>query len=355
MDKRWNRLAEILVNYSTKVRPGERVMIAMIEPETYPLAQAVYEEVIKAGGYPQIQLLSERLRRLTLLYGSAEQVSWVPEMESWGMAWADVYIGLRGAHNLHELDGIPSEKISASQSAMGKVSAMRWEKTRWVLVRVPNESFAQQAHTNLEELEDMFFDSCFLDWEEEKRKWDLWAWKLEQGSRIRITGRGTDLSFSVKGRKWVPFAGTQNMPDGEIATAPIVDTVDGIISFEHPGVLGGRLVERIRIAWEDGKLVEAISESEQEFFQSIITKDAGASRIGEFAIGTNMRMDRFCNDILFDEKIGGTIHIALGRAYPECGGLNTSSIHWDIIKDLKDGGIVYLDDEPILKDGMILL
>jgi aminopeptidase len=276
-------------------------------------------------------------------------------MESWGMEWADVYFGLRGAHNLYELSDISPEKLAANQSAMGAVSSQRWKKTRWCLVRVPNESFAQQAHTNYEIIEEMFFSSCFIDWKQKSFTWNKWALQLGKGKYIQIVGKGTDLSFSTEGRKWIPFAGKNNMPDGEIATAPIISTVNGTITFEHPGILGGRFVHDIRLTWEKGVLTDAHSSSEQAFFQSILSKDKGAACIGEFALGTNFNITRFCNDILIDEKIGGTIHIALGRAYPECGGKNVSSIHWDIIKDIRKDGCVLLDGMPIVKKGNILL
>jgi aminopeptidase len=355
MDKRWKRLGEILVNYSTRVKPGERVMIAMIEIETWPLAQAVYEAAVKAGAYPQIQLLSETLRRSILEFGNPDQISWAPEIEIYGMEWADVYIGLRGAHNLYELQDIPADKLAANQNAMGLVSTARWQKTRWCLIRVPNESFAQQAESSYERLLDMFFEACFIDWKSELNEWQRWCKELEKCRTIRIIGKGTDLNFSVEGRKWLPFAGTNNLPDGEIATAPVTSTINGIICFENPGVLGGRLIEGIKLHWKEGKLIEAESSTEEEFFQSIINKDEGSSLIGEFAIGTNYMIDRFCNDILLDEKIGGTIHIALGRAYPECGGTNESAIHWDIIKDIRTEGAVYADGNKILEAGKILL
>lgn len=355
MDKRWNKLGEILVNYSTKVKPGERVMIAMVEIETWPLARAVYEAVIKAGGYPQIQLLSETLRRSFLKYGSDEQIAWVPEIEAYGMEWADVYIGLRGAHNLYELQDIPADRLAVNQNAMGVVSTARWEKTRWCLIRIPNESLAQQAKTSGEALLDMFFDSCFIDWKTEKIKWDNWCRKLEQKKEIRITGYKTDLSFSIEGRKWMCFDGSNNLPDGEIATAPVNSTLNGTITFENPGVLGGRLMHDLRLSWKDGKLTEAYASTEQDFLKSIVNRDAGSSLLGEFAIGTNYGIDRFCDDILLDEKIGGTIHVALGRAYPECGGLNKSAIHWDIVKDLRSEGAVYADGEVIVEGGKIFL
>jgi aminopeptidase len=355
MDQRWKKLGKLIVDYSTKVKPGEKVMIAMVEPETFPLAQAVYEAVVQAGGYPQIQLLSERLRRSLLLYGNEEQINRVPDIELYGTEWADVYIGLRGAYNLHVLDDIPSDTLAKNQSAMGIVSTSRWQNTRWLIVRVPNEHFAHQAKSSYEEIEEMFFNSCFLDWEKELKTYQRWSKILEKGNEIRIVGNKTDLKFSVDGQKWVPFAGVNNMPDGEVATAPIVETIDGTIYFENPGVLSGRLIHGITLTWENGVLVEATSDTEQEFFQSIVHKDAGSSLIGEFAFGTNYGVTRFTNDILVDEKIGGTIHIALGRAYPECGGTNESAIHWDIIKDIRKEGYVTLDGKVIIKDGKILI
>ena len=355
MDKRWNKLADILVNYSTGVQPGENVMIAMIEIETWPLARAVYDAVIKAGGYPQLQMKSECLRRSVLLHGNDQQISRPPDIELYGMDWADVYIGLRGAHNLYELQDIPAEKLAASQNAMGIVSTARWQLTRWCLIRVPNESFAQQARTDAESLYDMFFDACFIDWEAEGQKWSGWCSELEKANSIRITGVGTDLSFSVEGRKWLPFAGTNNLPDGEIATAPVTSTINGEIYFENPGVLGGRLMNGIRLKWRNGRLTEASSDTEQDFLRSIVAKDNGASLIGEFAIGTNFMLDRFCNDILLDEKIGGTVHIALGRAYPECGGKNESAIHWDIVKDIRTEGKVTADGRTIVENGRIMI
>ena len=355
MDKRWEKLGEILVNYSTNVAPGEKVMIAMIEAETYPLARGVYQAAIKAGAFPQIQFLSETLRHSVLKYGNMDQIQWVPELELWGMEWADVYIGLRGAHNLFELQEIPSDRLSLNQRAMGVVSSSRWKNTRWCLVRVPNSSLAQQAECDEETLTDMFFESCFLDWDNESRKWGSWISRLNNSNKIRIHGLNTDLSFSVKGRKWIPFAGKNNMPDGEIATAPITETVNGTISFERPGVLGGRLIRDISLGWKDGVLIKAESSTEQDFFQSIIHSDKGASNIGEFAFGTNLKLNRFSNDILLDEKIGGTIHIALGRAYPECGGTNESAIHWDIVKDFREEGTIHMDGKLIMKDGKILL
>lgn len=355
MDKRWYQLGDTLVNYSTQVKKGERVMIAMHEVETLPLARATYEAVIKAGGLPQIQFLSETLRHSLLQYGTDEQISWVPEIEAYGMEWADVYIGLRGAHNLAELADIPTDKLTLNQRAMGKVSTLRWEKTRWTLVRVPNEAFAMQAVTDEETITDMFFNACLIDWPAVAKDWFRLAKILEQGKEIQITGKGTDLRFSVAGRKWVAADGRINMPDGEIFTSPVTETIDGFIQFEFPGVFGGRLMHDIRFEWDHGKLVSATSSTNQEFLQSVIHTDEGSTLIGEFAIGTNPGVDRFCKDILIDEKIGGTVHIAMGRAYPECGGTNKSSIHWDIVKDTRKEGAIHLDGKKVFENGRFLV
>jgi aminopeptidase len=354
-DPRWKQLGHLLVNYSTAVQPGERVMIAMSEVETYPLALAVYEAAIKAGAYPQVQLLSETLRDSLLRYGSPDQLSWVPEIEAYGMDWADVYFGLRGGFNLYEHDGIPAENLALNQTAMGKISTMRWQKTRWCVLRVPNAAFAQQAEMNLESMMEMFFTACFLDWERESQGWQAQAAKLDGGGLVRIVGRDTDLSFSVEGRRWLVFDGKINMPDGEIYTAPVNETLNGTIAFEFPGVLSGQLVEHIRLTWRDGVLVDATASTHQDFLHRVLKSDPGASLLGEFAFGLNPHITRFCKDIFIDEKIGGTFHIALGRAYPECGGTNQSAIHWDIVKDMRTEGIVYLDGTPIFEAGRLLV
>lgn len=355
MDKRWQQLGDLLVNYSMEVKPGERVMIAMVELESYPLLHALYGACIRAGAYPQVQFLSEELNRLMLKYGDDHQIGWVPELEAHGMEWADVYFGLRGAHNLSVFWDVPAEKLSLFRKAMGKVSTLRWQKTRWCLLRVPNAALAQQAGVDEETIMDMFFDACLLDWPAESRRWKAWAERLNQGRRMRILGQETDLSFSLEGRFWDVADGHMNMPDGEIATAPVESSVEGQIAFDFPGVLGGRLVEGIRLRWESGELVEATASSNEDFLQAVVSTDEGAGRIGEFAFGTNPEVKHFCKDILIDEKIAGTIHIALGRAYPQVGGTNQSAIHWDIVKDMRSGGEVYLDGELIYKDGSFLI
>ncbi|MCY3781261.1 MAG: aminopeptidase [Chloroflexi bacterium] len=356
MDPRWHEVADVLTRYSTAVQQGERVMIAMVEVETFPLAHAVYEACIKAGAFPQVQFLSETLRHSLLKHGNEKQRSWVPAIESYGMHWADVYFGLRGASNPYLMHDIPAPILATNQAAQGKVSTLRWQKTRWCLVRLPNASLAQQAHTDLRTLEEMFFAACLLDYEAASAEWHEQARRLGGTERVRIVaGAETDLEFSVAGRKWLVFDGRINMPDGEIYTAPVNDTLNGRIHFDLPGVFGGKLLHDIRLEWRAGQLVHASAATNEDYLWRILKTDSGASRLGEFAFGLNPHINRFCMDILYDEKIGGTIHLALGRAYPECGGENQSSIHWDLVKDLRGGGTVYVDDAPVLQDGRLLI
>lgn len=355
MDKRWDKLGDLLVNYSLQVKPGEKVMIAFVELESYPLVHAIYKASTIAGAHPQVQYLSEELNRLTLLHGTPEQIGWVPEVESFGMEWADVYFGLRGAHNLDVFWDIPSDRLSLLRKAMGKISTQRWQQTRWCLLRLPNAALAHQAGVDETTITEMFFNACLLDWPEVSKEWNRWAGLLNKGKQMRVTGKETDLSFSLDGRTWLVADGRLNMPDGEIMTSPVESSINGQIYFDFPGVLGGRLVHDIKLRWEEGELVEATSSSNQDFLRSVLETDQGASLIGEFAIGTNPEIKHFCKDILLDEKIDGTVHIALGRAYPDVGGTNQSAIHWDIVKDMRQEGEILLDGKLIYKKGKVLL
>ncbi len=354
-DKRWKKLGEVVAGYCLDVKPEDKVMIAMHEVETFPLALGTYEAAIRLGGYPQIQMKSELLRRAFMKYGTEKQYSWVPEIEMAGMRWADKYAGLRGAYNLNVYHDIPPEILAKNQSAHGKVSTARWENTRWLITRVPNEAFAQQAGLDFETVTDMYFNSCLMDYKMEIKKWNLWAEKLKKAERVRITGKKTDLSFSVKARKWIVDGGEINIPGGEILTSPINETLNGYIYLENPGVLGGRMIHDLFAEWKDGKLAKATSSTNEDYLNYILSSDKGASLLGEFAFGTNKGLTHFTNDLFWDEKIYGTIHIAFGRAYAGSGGDNMSAIHWDVVKDLRQEGEVYIDDKCVMSGGELLL
>lgn len=353
-DPRWQQLGEILINYSTATRPGDRVLITMVEIETLPLARAVYEAAVKANALPQVEFQSVYLDRELLRHATQEQLDWLPEMQAHGMEWADVYVGLRGASNPHEFDGIAPERIAAYRRTMGKISTMRTNLTRWVLVRVPNAAFAQQAKTSQDEIMGFFFEATLRDWTAEAQRYQELQQRFQAAEVVRIVGQETDLRFSTKGRRYVVEDGHINMPGGEIFTAPVDDSAEGYIMFDFPGVFAGQLVENIRLEFSQGRVVKASASDNEALLHRLLEMDEGANRIGEFGVGTNFGIQRFCYDILYDEKIGGTVHIALGRAYKECGGRNDSALHWDIIKDLRQQGELYLDGKKVLAKGKFL-
>jgi len=354
-DPRWQQLSEILVNYSTVTKKSEKVLITMMEETTFPFTRAVYAEVVKAGGLPHVEFQSVLLERELMLHGTKEQLDWLPELNAYGMEWADVYIGLRGSRNPFEFSGIAPGNIAAHKKAMGKVSGLRNELTRWVLVRVPNESFAQQAEMSHEEMMDFFFEATLRDWAKEAEWYTEIQKEFQAAKRVRILGKETDLTFSTEGRTYEVADGHLNMPDGEVFTAPVDDSAEGQIYFEFPGVYFGERIPGIKLEFSGGKVVNASAEDNEELLHELINMDEGSNRIGEFGVGINYGIQRFCYDILYDEKIGGTIHIALGRAYAECGGVNQSALHWDIIKDLRKEGGIYLDGQKVSENGRFLI
>jgi len=355
IDLRWQQLADILVNYSTAVSKDDRVLITMMEIETFPLAQAVYTAAIKSGGLPFVEFQSAYLERDLMKYGSKEQVDWICEMQTTGMEWADVYVGLRGARNPNEFFDIEAKTLTAHKKSMGKISTMRTELTRWVLVRVPNEAFAQQASTSLDEMMEFFFNATLRDWTNEASRWREINEVFQAAETVRITGNRTDITFSTKGRIYEVADGHYNMPDGEIFTAPVDDSAEGRIFFDFPGVYMGKLVHGIHLEFREGVVVNAKADSNEDLLRQLLEMDEGSKRLGEFGVGVNFGIDRFSYDILYDEKIGGTIHLALGRAYPENKGVNQSALHWDIIKDLRKEGEIYLDGKKVFERGQYLI
>ncbi len=352
-DKRWNVLGESLVNYSLGVKPGERLMIAMYEVESYPLAKAAYAACVKAGGYPQIQFMSEALKHEVLRYGSDAQISWVPEIEAYGMEWADHYLALRGAFNLNECYDIPSDKIAMYQKAQGVISSLRWQKTNWALVRVPNERFAQQAQVSHEKIMDMFFDACSIDWEEHVKFWQRKADILDKGRKVHLIGTRTDFSFEFINEKWKVSENRINIPDGEIFITPKWETVQGHIFFEFPATLGGKVIHDLYLEFTDGVVTKVEASTNQAFVEEIFSgSEPGSRRCGEFAFGTNPHIDIPTTDILWDEKIAGTIHIALGRPYNND---YACPIHWDIVKDTRTNAKLWLDEKLIFEDGEFLI
>lgn len=343
-------MAYILVNYSVGVKRGERLLITMMEPETEPLARACYEEAIKAGALPFVEYQSAYMEKELMVHGDETQVNWVNEMSMYGMKWADCYIGLRGARNPHEFATVSGKKLSAHKKAMGQISSAR-NNTRWVLTRVPNESFAQQAKMPLEDMMDFYFQATVRDWNKERVYLEKVKNLMASGTCVRVTGKGTDITFTTEGRIYVAADGHINMPDGEVYTCPVEDSVNGEVYFEFPGVYAGQYIEGIHLKFEKGKLVRYSAQTNEDLLKEIFALDEGAATLGEFGIGLNYGITRYCGDILYDEKIGGTIHFAMGRGYPECLGNKGSALHWDLIKDTNSEGAVFLNGKKVMENG----
>jgi aminopeptidase len=344
-------IARTLVEYSTQVTAGDRVVVIMREIETFPIVRGVAAAAYRQGALVQTLFSGAAMQRDLLLFGSDEQISWTPEVWRYAMEWADVCIDIRGARNPHEFDGVPSARITRMRRAEGEVSALRTSGTRWTILRVPNESFAQLAGMSVDAAEIMFRQAVLQDWEIAGAEYRVLQQRLQGRENVRIVGAGTDLQFSTRDRTYVVDDGRINMPGGEVFTAPIEESVTGTITFEHPGVFAGVFIEGIRLTFREGRVVDAASESNEEFLYQLLDMDAGSRRVGEFGIGTNRYVDRFTNDIFYDEKILGTVHIALGRSYTECGGLNRSALHWDIVKDLRSEGSILFDGVSLFENG----
>jgi aminopeptidase len=354
-DSRWGELARVLVDYSTRTQAGDRCIIIMRELESFPLARAVYARAVELGAYPQVLFNSTYLQRDLMRLGTTEQVGWEPELYTHAMEWADVCVDLRAATNLYEFADIDTATVSLHRKAEGTVSALRTRTTRWTICRIPTAAIAQQAGRSLDTMMAFFFGATLLDWEQEAADLEARRTRLDGTGSVRILAPGTDLRFSTEGRRYVAEDGHINMPGGELFTAPVEDSVEGYITFEDPGVFAGTLMEGIRLEFEKGAVVTASAESNGAFLNTLLDMDAGSRRVGEFGIGTNPRVDFLSNDILYDEKIYGTVHIALGRSYAECGGKNDSALHWDIVKDLRRGGTVEVDGTTIIEDGRLLI
>jgi aminopeptidase len=238
---------------------------------------------------------------------------------------------------------------------MGELSALRTERTRWTLVRLPNEAFATAAGMPLDETFARFWRAVLRPWAEDAIRWRAMAAALDCARQIRLTGIGTNLVFSVAGRRWVVGDGRINLPDGEIYTAPVEDSAEGVVSFEQTASWAGQTIDGIRLVFRAGEVVEASATRGEALLRQALALDDGARRLGEFGIGVNDGIDRFTGDIFFDEKIAGTIHLALGRSYADCGGRNQSALHWDIVKDLRQTGAVEIDGRPIFANGAFLI
>ena len=357
-DPRMPKLAQTIVRYSTKVRQGDKVLIEMIGPER-ELLKCIIEEVHAAGGHPYVQLTDRAVQRVMLQSMTKEQMQRWAEMDLARMKEMDVYIGVRSGENASELSGLPEEQLSLYEKTYYKPVHLdqRVRHTRWVVMRYPSPSMAQLAGMNTDAFEDFYFDVCTLDYGKMAEAMEPLSALMAKTDKVRITGPGTDLTFSIKGIPNIKCVGEKNLPDGELYTAPVRESVNGTIRYNTPSVYSGITFENIAFRFENGRIVEATANDTKKL-NAILDNDEGARYIGEFSIGVNPYILHPMKDTLFDEKIAGSLHFTPGQAYEEADNGNRSSIHWDLVliqRPEYGGGEIWFDDVLVRKDGRFVL
>lgn len=359
MDLRIRTLARNLVNYSCKVQKGDKVYVHYTGQATETLARAVIKEIYRNGGIPFVHFTNPTVLREILFGCNEEQLALMAEFDAEEMSRMDCYIGIRGSDNTAELSDVPEEKMRLYDKLyMDPVHhKIRVPKTRWVVLRYPNASMAQLSGTSIEAFEDFYFDVCNLDYSRMAKAMESLVELMMRTERVRITAPGTDLCFSIKDIPAVPCAGEMNIPDGEVYTAPVRDSVNGTISYNTPSIYQGFTYENVTLTFENGKIVDAKA-NDTERINQLLDSDEGACYVGEFAIGVNPYVLRPMKDILFDEKICGSIHFTPGNSYDDAPNGNHSVIHWDLVliqRPEYGGGEIYFDDRLIRKDGRFIV
>lgn len=359
MDTRIQELAHNLVSYSCRVGKGDQVYINYIGRDTKELAKALVREVYDAGGIPYPHYEDPEIQREVLLHATKEQMELMAAADALQMGKMDCFIGVRGSDNVSELADVPAERMSLYEKYYSTPvhHKIRVPKTRWVVLRYPNSAMAQLSGTSTEAFADFYFRVCNLDYSKMAQAMKSLVDYMEKTDRVRMTGPGTDLSFSIKNIPAIPCAGHMNIPDGEVYTAPVRDSVNGTISYNAPSLYQGFSYEDVKLTFENGKIVKATANDTRRI-NEVFDTDEGARYIGEFAIGVNPYILEPMKDILFDEKIQGSIHFTPGNCYKDAYNGNQSAIHWDLVwiqRPEYGGGEIYFDDVLIRKDGRFVV
>ncbi len=357
-DPRIQKLAKNLINYSVQLQPGEKVLIENFGLQR-ELVTALVKEAYEAGGYPFVTLKDAAVDRSLLMGAQEEQYEMMADFEARKMDQMDAYIGLRSGDNINEQSDVPDDKMRIHGNTIGKKvhREIRVPKKKWVVLRYPTSSMAQLAKMSTEAFEDFYFDVCNLDYSKMDAAMDSLADLMNRTDRVRLTGEGTDLTFSIKDIPAVKCAGRLNIPDGEVYSAPVKDSVNGVISYNTPSPYNGFTFENVKLTFKDGKIVEAEA-NDSDRINKIFDTDEGARYVGEFAIGVNPFIQHPMQDILFDEKIDGSFHFTPGECYEDAYNGNHSNIHWDMVMIQRPeygGGEIYFDDVLIRKDGRFVI
>lgn len=369
MDPRIDRWAKTLVRYCLAVQPGQLITIAAT-PAAEPLVRAVYREVLRAGGHPVPQIHLPSLTEVALEEGSDEQLTWISPTDRLLAERADARLTISSETNTRRLSGVDPKRQALQGRVRRELRAIRDQHfvpadDRWCGTLYPTEAYAQEAGMSLHDFEEFVYGACFLNEEDPAAAWralgarqQFYVDWLEGKREVHVVGPDTDLKLSIAGRTFRNSDGKRNFPSGEFFTSPIETSAEGHIRYTIPSSVNGHRVRDIRLTFERGRVVAASAAEGQRFLEEMLETDEGARTLGEFAFGNNWDIQRPTGNILFDEKIGGTVHLALGNSYPETGGKNVSGLHWDMICDLRPaagGGKVYVDGELFLEDGRLIL
>lgn len=357
-DPRIAQLAANLVGYSINVQPGDNVLIEMIGSER-ELVKCLIEEVAKRGGRPFVEIEDRSVTRTLLRHATREQLEEWAAYDLERMKRMQGYIGIRAGENASELADVPADNMKLYDQIYRHPVHMeqRVKRTNWVILRYPNASMAQSANMSTEAFEDFYFNVCNLDYAKMDRAMDPLYDLMVRTDKVRITGPGTDLSFSIKGIGAKKCSGKRNIPDGEVFSCPVRDSVNGTITYNTPSVYNGFVFEQISFTFENGKIVKATA-NDTDRLNAVLDSDEGARYTGEFSLGFNPYILHPMKDTLFDEKIAGSLHLTPGQAYEECDNGNRSFIHWDLVliqRPEYGGGEVYFDDVLVRKDGLFVL
>ena len=357
-DERIVKLAKGLINYSVELQPGEKCLIEAFGIDN-ALVKALVNEVYLAGGHPFVWIRDNQIQRRILNGASEKTFELMAEYDSYIMKDMDAYIGIRGGENCYELSDVDGANRALYSKVYSKPvhSDLRVNKTKWVVLRYPNPAMAQLAGSSTEAFEDFYFDVCTLDYSKMDRAMDVLEELILKTDKVRLTAKNTDISFSIKGLPGIKCSGKRNIPDGEIYSAPVKDSVNGIITFNAPSIKDGLKFENVSLTFKDGKIINATA-NYTEKLNEILDTDEGSRYVGEFSFGVNPFITKPIGDILFDEKIAGSIHFTPGSCYEECDNGNVSALHWDMVliqTPEYGGGEIYFDDVLIRKDGLFVL
>ena len=365
-DERLEKLAKLLVGYSTEVKEGDFVYVRCDEV-ALPWAKEVVKAAVRAGAHVETVLTSDEIQEIVLKNSTEEQLEKENELQKAMMAKVDVWLTAWGSRNLKYASSVPSENIKSAARGATSWRKIYTERTgegsmRWCGTQFPTFADAQEAGMSLEDYENFVYGAGLLDKDDPVAEWkriseeqERWVRYLDTKKELHILSEGTDIKVSVSGRKWINCDGRQNFPDGEIFTSPVHEEINGHVSFTFPLIYAGKEIRGIRLEVVNGRVVEAFAEEGQDLLMNVLDTDEGSRYFGEVAIGTNYGIKDFTKNTLFDEKIGGTFHMAIGDSMPEAGGKNSSSVHWDMIGDLRKGGSISADGEVFYRNGEFLM